>query len=302
MPRVPYDEFSMFHENAEEWSLPYDAPPVVERIEVPVAPGRHLSALRWGQGSPHVVLLHGGAQNAHTFDTVALALGRPLLAVDLPGHGHSDAAPGGMGDVEGHARDVAALLGGLGIAHVPLVGMSLGGMVALTVAAGSPAVVSKLGLIDVTPGITPDKAKHVTDFIAGPATFADLDELVARTVAHNPTRSERSLRRGVLHNAVQLDDGTWVWRHQRAGAPSDVTPEVPRIAAAARWEAVSSLDVPLLLVRAMGPGSVVDDADERELLSRRPGAVVVRVEGSGHSVQGDQPVVLAGILATFLDD
>ena len=135
MPRVPYDEFSMFHENAEEWSLPYGAPPVVERIEVPVAPGRHLSALRWGQGSPQVVLLHGGAQNAHTFDTVALALARPLLAVDLPGHGHSDAAPGGMGDVEGHARDVAALLGGLGIAHVPVVGMSLGGMVALTLAA-----------------------------------------------------------------------------------------------------------------------------------------------------------------------
>jgi pimeloyl-ACP methyl ester carboxylesterase len=301
MPRVPYDEFAMFHENAEEWSLPYAAPPVVERIEVPVAPGRHLSALRWGQGSPQVVLLHGGAQNAHTFDTVALALGRPLLAVDLPGHGHSDAAPGGIGDVEGHARDVAALLGGLGIAHVPVVGMSLGGMVALTLASQSSAVVSRLGLIDVTPGVTPDKAKHITDFVAGPATFKDLDELVARTVAHNPTRSERSLRRGVLHNSIQLDDGSWVWRHQRHGQGADDSSEVPRIAAASRWDAVSSVDVPLLLVRAMGQGSVVDDADEAELLARRPGATVVHVEGSGHSVQGDQPLVLAAILATFLD-
>ena len=34
--------------------------------------------------------MHGGAQNAHTWDTVALALDRPLVAVDLPGHGHSD--------------------------------------------------------------------------------------------------------------------------------------------------------------------------------------------------------------------
>ena len=34
-------------------------------------------------------LIHGGAQNAHTWDTVALALDRPLVALDLPGHGHS---------------------------------------------------------------------------------------------------------------------------------------------------------------------------------------------------------------------
>ena len=33
MPKVPYDEFSMFHENAQEWALPYPAPPEVERID-----------------------------------------------------------------------------------------------------------------------------------------------------------------------------------------------------------------------------------------------------------------------------
>ncbi len=49
-----------------------------------------LSALRWGTAEPELVFLHGGAQNAHTWDTVALALNRPLLAIDLPGHGHSD--------------------------------------------------------------------------------------------------------------------------------------------------------------------------------------------------------------------
>ena len=69
----------------------------------------------------------------------------PLLAVDLPGHGHSDAAPRGLGDVEGHARDVTAMLGALGIAHVPSSGMSLGGLVALLVAPNAPGVVSQLG-------------------------------------------------------------------------------------------------------------------------------------------------------------
>ena len=59
-------------------------------MEVDPASGRRLSALVWGEGPPELVLLHGGAQNAHTWDTVALALERPLLAIDLPGHGHSD--------------------------------------------------------------------------------------------------------------------------------------------------------------------------------------------------------------------
>ncbi len=88
--RVPYDEFGLFHENAEEYGLPYDGPPEVRREFVEVAPGRRVSALVWGHEPAELVLVHGGAQNAHTWDTVAMALGRPLVAVDLPGHGHSD--------------------------------------------------------------------------------------------------------------------------------------------------------------------------------------------------------------------
>ena len=98
MERIPYDEFSMFHENAEEFGLP------VRRSARRSAasrwrsePGRHLSALVWGDADPELVFLHGGAQNAHTWDTVAMALGRPLVALDLPGHGHSDGGREGIG-------------------------------------------------------------------------------------------------------------------------------------------------------------------------------------------------------------
>ena len=89
--RVPYDEFAYFRDNAEEVGLPDDGPPAVRRAAVTLEDGRTLSALVWGTTSPELVLVHGGAQNAHTWDTVALALGRPLVAVDLAGHGHSDA-------------------------------------------------------------------------------------------------------------------------------------------------------------------------------------------------------------------
>ena len=92
MERYDYEEFGLFHENAEEFGLPFDRPPVVRRVSVEVAPGRRLSALVWKDGPPELVFLHGGAQNAHTWDTVAMALDRPLVAIDLPGHGHSDGA------------------------------------------------------------------------------------------------------------------------------------------------------------------------------------------------------------------
>jgi pimeloyl-ACP methyl ester carboxylesterase len=101
----------------------------------------------------------------------------------------------------------------------------------------------------------------------------------------------------VLHNAVQLDDGTWMWRHQRFDPPDDAR-EVVRTAL---WDELSAVRVPVLLVRAMGPGSVVDDQDEAEFRRRQPSARVVHVAGSGHSVQGDQPLVLADVLAAFLD-
>jgi pimeloyl-ACP methyl ester carboxylesterase len=83
------DEFACLPDNAAEAGVAWTGPPVVSRQFVDIG-GRQISALRWGNAAPETVLLHGGGQNAHTWDTVALALARPLLAIDLPGHGHSD--------------------------------------------------------------------------------------------------------------------------------------------------------------------------------------------------------------------
>jgi pimeloyl-ACP methyl ester carboxylesterase len=300
--RIPYDEFSMFHENAEEFGLPYPSPPTVRRESVEVEPGRRLSALVWGDGDPELVLLHGGAQNAHTWDTVALALDRPLVAIDLPGHGHSDGPRGGFTEVSGHARDVAAAVRALAPMARVVVGMSLGGMTALALAGQDPELVRSLVLVDVTPGVDERKAASITAFISGPESFASFDEILARTVEFNPTRTVPSLRRGILHNAQQREDGSWVWRYARhradtSGQDSGGTrhPDFTTL-----WDIVSGLTVPLMLVRGMLPQSVVDDADEAELLRRCPGARVEHVEGAGHSVQGDKPVELATLIADFV--
>jgi pimeloyl-ACP methyl ester carboxylesterase len=320
--RVEYDEFGLFHQNAEEYGLPFDRPPTVRRVFAQVAPGRRLSALAWQDRDPELVFLHGGSQNAHTWDTVAMALDRPLVAIDLPGHGHSD-GPGdrqeGQLDVFGNAADVAAAVRLLAPAAQAVIGMSLGGLTAIALAAEAPELVRKLVLVDVLPGIKPQRAKHITDFVAGPPSFASLDELLERTAKFNPARSRSSLRRGILHNAEQQPDGTWVWRWARhrpappptptppADAPPAPTPPADASASPAAetryrqlWAALSSITVPLMLVRGMRPDSVLDDDDERELLRRLPAAQVVHVQEAGHSVQGDTPLELAAIIETFV--
>ena len=295
MSEIPYDDFGLFHENAAEFGIPYDGPPTVRREFVEVEPGRRLSALRWGTGAPDVVLVHGGAQNAHTWDTVALALGRPLVAIDLPGHGHSDGPRESVTDVDGNAHDLAAAIRALAPEAAAVVGMSLGGLTTIALAGVAPELVRGIVLVDVTPGVNAEKSRAIADFVNGPETFASFDDLLARTVEHNPTRSAASLRRGILHNAVQLPDGTWVWRYARfraieRGGHPDWSP---------LWDVLAATTVPLALVRGMRPQSVVDDDDEAELLRRRPDARVVRVEAAGHSVQGDTPVELAALIADF---
>ncbi|MGO9341874.1 MAG: alpha/beta fold hydrolase, partial [Acidimicrobiales bacterium] len=268
----------------------------VRRTSVEVDSGRNLSALVWGDSEPELVLLHGGAQNAHTWDSVALALARPLLAIDLPGHGHSDGGRDGSRAVEDMAADVAVTMAVLAPHSAALVGMSLGGLTSILVADRHPELVRSQVLVDITPGVTGAKSRAVTDFIAGPESFESFDEILARTIEFNPGRSEQSLRRGVLHNAVQLEDGRWVWRWARFRTDGPTT--VPDFAAL--WESVGSATAPLMLVRGMRPSSVVDDSDEAELRRRRPDARIEHVEGAGHSIQGDAPLELAKLLDDFL--
>lgn len=285
-----YDEFAYLDQNRAEWGL---APshPRVRRAFVAVEGLRHVSALVWGDGPAEFALLHGSAQNAHTFDTVALVLDRPLVAIDLPHHGHSDASFYGPRAPREHASDVAVTLRKLTSPPLPLVAMSYGGIVGIVVTHEYPELVSRLILVDITPGVDASKARHILDFIDGPESFASFDEILARTIAFNPGRSEASLRRGILHNTVQRADGSWVWRHQRHG-PAPRRPDLDLDL----WRWLEELTVPVALVRAMGPSSVVNDEDVVEFRRRRPHDEVIEVANASHSIQGSHPLELAEIL------
>jgi pimeloyl-ACP methyl ester carboxylesterase len=179
--------------------------------------------------------------------------------------------------------------------------MSLGGATSIALAGAHPEAVRKLVLVDITPGVTREKSSDIAAFLAGPESFASFDEILERTVQFNPTRSLSSLRRGVLHNAVQRQDGTWTWRHQLGRPAGSTGLHVGSVDFSGLWDVLEGIHAPVLLVRgALSP--VVDDADEAEFRRRRPGDRVLTVDGAGHSIQGDQPLELARILTDFLSD
>ena len=296
---IDYDEFAMFGENISEYELRASAKPNVERISCVLSDGRTLSALKWGMQSPEITLVHGSAQNAHTWDTVALAMGVPLIAIDLPGHGHSSWRSDGNYEPSVLAPDVATAIETWAPKTRLVVGMSLGGLTTLGLAGQRPDLVLTLANVDITPGVNSQKAKAITDFVNGPQSFASFEDLLARTIEHNPTRSESSLRRGILHNAKQQPDGSWQWRYDRSTHPSpqDSIQRIERLAAL--WDVISNLKCPFTLFRG-GTSPVVDDADVAELLRRKPNSQVIVVDGAGHSIQGDRPVELADALTRLM--
>lgn len=99
-----------------------------------------------GAGQP-VVLLHGLGLSRHVFAPVvpALASRFRIVSLDLRGHGASP-APDPPGPYSDH-EDVLATLDALGLGQVDVVGLSLGGMVAVDLALAQPARVRRLALL-----------------------------------------------------------------------------------------------------------------------------------------------------------
>ena len=305
MERIPYDEFSMFHENAEEFGLPYDGPPTVRRASRwRWRPGRQLSALVWGDADPELVFLHGGAQNAHTWDTVAMALGRPLVALDLPGHGHSDGGREGSSDSEANAEDVAVAIRALGARR-----------------AGGRRHVAR---------------RHDHDRAGRPRPRAGAQggagrrdarrqrvEVVDHRRVHQRARELRQLRRPARpHHRVQPDP------HRGVAPPRDpaqrraargrllgvALPAVPRLRAqrppTARAGA-PELPVPVGRgvahrgARCCSPAACASSRSSTTTtrsssLRRLPNAQVEHFEEAGHSLQGDTPVELAQSIEKFV--
>lgn len=284
------DEFTFLRENARQAGV--EAVPPVKRIDA-----GPISSLKFGDARPRVVFLHGGGQNAHTWDTVIVGLGEPALAIDLPGHGRSAWREDGDYGPKNNAVAIEPVVRSLASDASLVVGMSLGGLTALRLAVAAPDLVRRLVLVDVTPS-APERHTQMTEaqkgtvaLVQGDRIFPSFEAMLEKTVAAAPHRDRESLRRGVFHNAKRLDDGTWTWRYDemRKGEGFE-----------GLWDDVPRLEVTTTLVRGANSFFVNDD-DAAEFARRAPGFKDVQiVEDSGHSVQSDQPGKLIEILRAVL--
>jgi pimeloyl-[acyl-carrier protein] methyl ester esterase len=118
-----------------------------------LADGRRLAFREAGSGRP-LVLLHGWAMSSAVFTEALQALAGDfrVLAPDLRGHGASDPADGCA--LEDFAGDLRQWLEGLGISSLDLLGWSLGGQVAMSLAPLLGKGVGRLLLVASTPCFT----------------------------------------------------------------------------------------------------------------------------------------------------
>jgi pimeloyl-ACP methyl ester carboxylesterase len=300
----PYEEFELVAQNAAEMGVAWPIENMPRRVGFTLGTGQELGAIRWGEDDPDLVFLHGGGQNAHTWDSVIVALDRPTIAIDLPGHGRSDRRSDRNYGPWENAVAVAEVMETLAPTAHAVVGMSLGGATNIRLAATRPDLVRRAVVVDVTPSVndegrvmTPEQRGTVA-LVSGPPTYDSFEEVFAVTMAASPKRTEAGVRRGLRHNMVRLEDGRWRWRYDLGGAEG-VESARSWVDFRSLWDDVAAITVPTMLV--LGGDSVfVLPEDVEEFRSRLASVRVESVPGSGHAVQSDQPERLVELLRDFI--
>jgi pimeloyl-ACP methyl ester carboxylesterase len=240
---------------------------VAEEFDVDVG-SHHLHGQRFGSPSaPLVIGVHGLTGNLHQFDVLGELLGEDdlqLVAVDLRGRGRSEPTGPGTYGWENHALDVLAVADTLGFQRFGIVGLSMGGSVAMKAAELDGSRLDAIVLLDVAgrvdPGIGP-----VIESVIG-----DLDDTVG-----SPANLE----------AVAED--------RRYTLTQDPYP---------RWKHLTMPTLLLRATRELAPGSgfVVPPDDGNRFRCEVPGSVVIEIDASHRTISTHPDAALA--IGDFLTD
>ncbi len=300
METAQEDTFATLLDGAREQGITFvDPAPPVDRFCT--VDGLRLHYLDWGiAGNPPLVLVHGRAVTAHTWDFFSLAMRAHfhVYALDQRGHGDSAWAPDGDYRRERHADDLVAFVDARRLDGMVLVGHSLGGAVSLLAAPRLAGKLRAMVIADSTLG--PRRGPSpVGQFIEGQDVFPSLEAFAAHAHRFNPRRDLTRLLASLRHNTMQLPDGNWTWKYdKRLRDPRHPSspPDYP-----AMWQALRTAPCPVLIVRA-GERSHINDDLLPEIHSLAPRVELVTVPDAGHSVMGDNPKGFAAAVTTFLNN
>lgn len=250
--------------------------------------GVRLHAVVAGSG-PDLVLIHGSAASVRDFTfrlIPALALRYRVIAIDRPGSGWSDAAPGGE-SIHVQARLLREAAAALGARRPLVMGHSYGGAVALAWAVDAPGSVA--GLVTVagpshpwTTGLPPFyrlTSNPLTRWFAIPLITAwtpdrAVEASIAGIFAPQPVPDGYLAHFGprMSLRAVPLAETA----RQRAALLAEITAMAP---------AYSGLDLPIEIVHGTADTIVFIDIHARRMVAEAPGAHLTELPGIGHAAQ-----------------
>ena len=259
------------------------------------ANGLRIHYLEWGSGgNPPLIMLHGIARIAHTFDHLAPRFvdRYRVIAVDMRGHGDSDWHPDGAYLVEDYVKDLEELVRQLGLRGITLLGNSTGGRVAQVFAGLHPDLVSALIVEDVGPerprNIADSFARQVQEEANG---WSSEDELLAELTRGNPRVSTDQLRAYARYGTKRRADGRLVWKRDPALVKGFVETEL--------WQYVRRIASPTIYV--IGGRSAIVPAETQEQLKKViKGVTIVTMPGLGHYPDQEAPEEFIAIVQRFL--
>ena len=270
-------------------------------------PHMRLRALAWGdEGAPALLALHGWLDNAGSYAHLAPLLSDrwQVIALELPGHGHSDHLPAGMHyHFVDYVRAVLAAVDVLQLSNYRLLGHSLGAGIAALVAAATPERVDRLLLIE---GIGPiaDDGHHTLrrfrDALTSSATgrslraFASIEQAIsARTIASGVPAAQA---RPIVERGLRETPEGWRWRSDpRLNRPSPL--RLPEDQVRALLRGIES-PTALLLAEPATPYLPRAQMDERAACVNR---IDVSTLQGGHHLHLEHPDVVATWARRHLD-
>jgi pimeloyl-ACP methyl ester carboxylesterase len=247
---------------------------------------------RWGDTGPPLLILHGLFGSSRNWRSISrrLAENRLVYTVDQRNHGKSCHAS--ALDYAVLADDAREFIDKHGIGPVAVVGHSMGGKVAATLALESPNRVTHLVVVDIPPFRRATDTRTVLDAMlsANASTCASREEVDQRLVAMVPDARTRSF---LLTNLERDQDGVFAWRVNLAAIDAHFDEIAAPIGARGTFEG------PALFVSG-GRSEQLRNSDRMSIRGSFPIAQFVEIKEAGHWVHADAPDRFFEVVVEFL--